>query len=169
LPTPVAARDQSEQLPAIDWIGCPPSSECALGRLERTLFTLDWLEYPDLRRRAHDELNKGEARNSLARAVFFHRRGELQDRSREAHQHRAGGLNVVLTAIALWNTTYLSSAVDALRAEGEVVPDSLLVHLSPLGWDHINLTGDYVWDAQTIGGSERLRPLRPVPHQTKVA
>ena len=63
-----------------------------LGRLERTLFTLDWLEYPDLRRRAHDELNKGEARNSLARAVFFHRRGELQDRSREAHQHRAGGL-----------------------------------------------------------------------------
>ena len=77
-------------------------------------------------------------------------------------------LNVVLTAIALWNTTYLFSAVDALRAEGEVVPDSLLVHLSPLGWDHINLTGDYVWDAQTIGDSERLRPLRPVPQQTKV-
>ena len=23
--------------------------------------------------------------------------------------------------------------------------DSLLPHLSPLGWEHINLTGDYSW------------------------
>jgi hypothetical protein len=25
------------------------------------------------------------------------------------------------------------------------VGDNLLEHLSPLGWEHINLTGDYVW------------------------
>jgi TnpA family transposase len=29
--------------------------------------------------------------------------------------------------------------------EAEEVPDHLLVHLSPLGWEHVNLTGDYVW------------------------
>ena len=140
-----------------------------LGRLERTLFTLDWLEDPALRRRAHDELNKGEARNSLARAVFFHRRGELQDRSLEAQQHRAGGLNVVLTAIALWNTTYLARAVDALRSEGDVIPDSLLEHLSPLGWDHINITGDYIWDTQVQSVAGSLRPLRPASQQPKAA
>jgi TnpA family transposase len=140
-----------------------------LGRLERTLFTLDWLEDPALRRRAHDELNKGEARNSLARAVFFHRRGELQDRSLEAQQHRAGGLNVVLTAIALWNTTYLARAVDALRFEGDVIPDSLLEHLSPLGWDHINITGDYIWDTQVQSVAGSLRPLRPASQQPKAA
>ena len=33
----------------------------------------------------------------------------------------------------------------ALRAEGVEVPDRLLAHLSPLGWEHIGLTGDYVW------------------------
>jgi hypothetical protein len=27
------------------------------------------------------------------------------------------------------------------------VPDHLLTHLSPLGWEHVNLTGDYVWAA----------------------
>jgi len=34
-----------------------------------------------------------------------------------------------------------------LRAPREVgdVPDHLLAHLSPLGWEHVNLTGDYVW------------------------
>ena len=46
-----------------------------LGRLERTLFTLDWIEDPDLRRETGQELSKGESRNSLARAVFIHRLG----------------------------------------------------------------------------------------------
>jgi TnpA family transposase len=37
------------------------------GRLERTLFTLKWLRDPALRRRVTGGLNKGEARNALAR------------------------------------------------------------------------------------------------------
>jgi TnpA family transposase len=48
-----------------------------IGRLERTLFTLDWISDPALRRRSNAGLNKGEARNALARAVFFHRLGEI--------------------------------------------------------------------------------------------
>ena len=43
----------------------------ALGRIERTLFTLQWLSDPDLRQRSHAGLNKGEASNSLRRAIFF--------------------------------------------------------------------------------------------------
>src|SRR5271166_767769 len=46
-----------------------------IGRLERTLFTLDWISDPALRRRTNAGLNKGEARNALARAAFFHRLG----------------------------------------------------------------------------------------------
>ncbi|WP_213863431.1 Tn3 family transposase, partial [Escherichia coli] len=37
--------------------------------------------------------NKGEARNSLARAVFFNRLGEIRDRSFEQQRYRASGLN----------------------------------------------------------------------------
>ena len=51
--------------------------------IERTLFTLEWIQSPDLRRRVHLELNKGEARNSLARALFFYCRGAVRDRLRE--------------------------------------------------------------------------------------
>ena len=70
-----------------------------IGRIERTLFTLDWLERPDLRRQATAELNKGEARNALARAVCFHRLGRIRDRGAEARQHRATGLALVTAAI----------------------------------------------------------------------
>jgi TnpA family transposase len=47
----------------------------ALGRIERTSFTLQWLSDPTLRQRSHAGLNKGEASNALRRAVFFHRQG----------------------------------------------------------------------------------------------
>src|SRR5271170_1789128 len=80
-----------------------------IGRIERTLYTLDWLEQPQLRRQATAELNKGESRNALARAVCFHRLGQLRDRTVEALQHRASGLALVTAAIALWNTVYLAA------------------------------------------------------------
>jgi TnpA family transposase len=149
-----------------------------LGRLERTLFTLDWIEDPDLRRDTGRELNKGEARNSLARnslagAVFIHRLGEIRDRTYENQQHRASGLNLLVTAIILRNTRYLGRAVAALRGT-EDVSDELLKHLSPLGWEHVNLTGDYIWAAADEGDGrgaleDGFRSLRSAPKVTRFA
>ena len=111
-----------------------------LGRIERTLFILDWLQSVELRRRVQAGLNKGEARNALARAVFFNRLGEIRDRSFEQQRYRASGLNLVTAAIVLWNTAYLERATNALNGHGKPVDDTLLQYLSPLGWEHINLT-----------------------------
>ena len=134
-----------------------------LGRIERTLFILDWLQNVELRRRVHAGLNKGEARNALARAVFFHRLGEIRDRSFEQQSYRANGLNLVTAAIVLWNTVYLERATNALREHGKLADDSLLQYLSPLGWEHINLTGDYLWNKSNKSGSPKFKPLRPLP------
>jgi TnpA family transposase len=83
--------------------------------MERTLFTLDWLRSGDLRRRANAGLNKGEARNALARVVFFHRLGDLRDRSFENQAYRASGLNLLVAAIILWNTRLCPSCSTAFR------------------------------------------------------
>jgi TnpA family transposase len=131
-----------------------------LGRLERTLFTLQWLQSPELRQRVQLGLNKGEAKNALARAVFFNRLGELRDRSFENQRYRASGLNLVVAAIVLWNTVYLGRAVQGLREQGQTVNEYLLAHLSPLGWEQINLTGDYVWHSNKRVAKGRFRPLR---------
>ena len=127
-----------------------------VGRIERTLFMLDWLELPGLRRQATVELNKGEARNALARAVCFHRLGRLRDRAVEAQQYRASGLALVTAAIALWNTVYLDRALDDMRYSSEMIPEALLAHLAPIGWQHINPTGDYLWDVRCRPGSGRV-------------
>ena len=132
-----------------------------LGRIERTLFTLDWLQDIEWRRRVQIGLNKGEAKNALARAVFFNRLGELRDRSFENQRYRASGLNLVVAAIVLWNTAYLERVVQALRDIGNA-DDSLLPHLSPLGWEHINLTGDYSWQQNKQVEQGNFRPLPPL-------
>lgn len=130
-----------------------------IGRVERSLFMLDWLDDIDLRRRTNANLNKGEARNAQARAVFFKRLGELQDRTFQNQRHRASGLNLVSAAIILWNTVCLGRAADHLRRQGRDLDDALLGHAAPLGWEHISITGDYLWGDMKLpeGG---FRPLR---------
>jgi TnpA family transposase len=133
----------------------------ALGRIERTLFTLQWLSDPALRQRSHAGLNKGEASNSLRRAIFFHRQGEIRDRTFENQTFRASGLSLITAAIVHWNTVYLDRAVRQLRDQGDLVPDELLAHVAPLGWEHIALTGDYLWARITLNAEFRsLRDVR---------
>jgi TnpA family transposase len=129
-----------------------------IGRLERSLFTFDWISDPALRRRTTAGLNKGEARNALARAVFFHRLGEIRDRTFENQKYRASGLNLVVASVVLWNTVYLDRAVTELRSRGEVVKHDSLAHIAPLGWEHIAFNGDYVWPTEPLQNG--FRPLR---------
>jgi Tn3 transposase DDE domain len=72
---------------------------------------------------------------------------------------RASGLNLVVSAIVHWNTVYLERAVDHLRQQGCVIPTEVLKHVSPLSWEHINLTGTYAWgEKPTL--VDGFRPLR---------
>ena len=55
--------------------------------------------------------------------------------------------------------TYLQAAFDVLRHRGAAMPTELIRHVAPLGWEHIGLTGDYVWSADPMPANG-LRPLR---------
>ena len=49
------------------------------------------------------------------------------------------------------------------QAQGIAVPNYLLAHVAPLGWEHIALMGDYVWSALTPepGGLPPVCDVRP--------
>jgi len=66
---------------------------------------------------------------------------------------------LIVTAITLWNTVYMERALAALRAE-RPIEDNLVAHLSPLSWEHIHLTGDYVWHANKRVAKGSFRPFR---------
>ncbi len=70
-----------------------------MGASSRTLFMLDWLESPELRRRCHVGLNKGEQRHALTQAICTFKQGRIADRGVDAQQYRASGLNLLIAGI----------------------------------------------------------------------
>ncbi|WP_374828659.1 Tn3 family transposase, partial [Brucella daejeonensis] len=101
--------------------------------------------HTDMQRRAQIGLNKGEAHHALKNALRIGRQGEIRDRTTEGQHYRIAGLNLLTAIIIYWNTVHLSHAVVERRNEGLDVPPELLAHISPLGWAHILLTGEYFW------------------------
>ena|SRR5579863_6787421 len=89
----------------------------------------------------------------------FHRLGRFRDRNHDQQSHRAAALNLVTACIALFNCRYLGRAVYELRRRDVVIDDKRLQRLSPLGWDHINLSGDYVWSDSPPYDADGMRPL----------
>ncbi len=116
-----------------------------IGRVERTLFIIEWLLDADMQRRAQIGLDKGEAHHALKNALRIGRQGEIRDRSAEGQHCRMAGLDLLATIIIYWNTAHLGQAAAQRKRAGLDCSPELLTHISPLGWAHILLTGEYRW------------------------
>ncbi len=66
------------------------------GRIDKTLHTLAYIDDEAKRRGTLTQLNRGEGRHSVARAVFHGRRGELRQHYREGQEDQLGALGLVL-------------------------------------------------------------------------
>lgn len=116
-----------------------------IGRVERTLFMIDWVLDADMQRRTQIGLNKGESHHALKNALRIGRQGEIRDRTTEGQHYRMAGLNLLAAIVIYWNTAKLGEAVKQRKKAGLPIPPELLAHTSPLGWAHILLTGEYRW------------------------
>ncbi|MGH0973192.1 Tn3 family transposase, partial [Bacillus paranthracis] len=62
-------------------------------------------------------------------------------------------------AISIWNTLHLTKAVEYQKQSGSF-NEELLHHMSPLGWEHINLLGEYHFNSEKVVSLDSLRPLK---------
>ena len=131
-----------------------------LGRIAKTLYLLAYLDDETYRRRILLQLNRGEGRHSLARAVFHGRRGEVRQRYREGQEDQLGVLGLVVNMLVLWNTRYMDAALSHLHSIGTEVNPEDVARLSPLGYKHINLLGRYQFTLAEPVQQGELRPLR---------
>lgn len=69
----------------------------------------------------------GYSRSHRTRVKAVVRSGAMHDRTYEDQQHRTSGLNLIIAAIALWNTAHLERAVTTMRQQGIAVPEEHLV------------------------------------------
>ena len=54
-------------------------------------------------------------------------------------------LNLLAAIVIYWNTVHIGEVVRQRKCAGLTVEPELLAHISPLGWAHILLTGEYRW------------------------
>lgn len=131
-----------------------------LGRIDKTIHALTFIDDENKRRRTLIQLNRGEDRHKLARSVFHGRRGELRQRYREGQEDQLGALGLVVNIIILWNTLYINAALAQLQAERYPIQPEDVARLSPLVFDHINLLGRYAFSVPDAVWRGELRPLR---------
>jgi hypothetical protein len=85
----------------------------------------------------------GLAEKIVSRKSFFFNRLEFL-----AYDPALSGirpLNLPTAIVIHWNTLHLGQAAAKRKQEGQSTPADLLAHISPLGWAHILLTGEYRW------------------------
>ncbi|MBV9085683.1 MAG: Tn3 family transposase [Acidobacteriaceae bacterium] len=131
-----------------------------MGRIDKTIHALTFINDEEKRRRTLTQLNRGEERHKLARAVFHGKRGELRQRYREGQEDQLGALGLVINVIVLWNTLYINAALQQLEAEGFPIKPEDVARLSPLMFDHINLLGRYAFSVPESVAPGELRQLR---------
>ncbi len=137
------------------------------GRINKTLYLLNYVDDEDYRRRILTQLNRGESRHAVARAICHGQRGEIRKRYREGQEDQLGALGLVTNALVLWNTIYMQAALDHLKQQGEDVKAEDEARLSPLSHKHVNMLGHYSFTLteQVLNG--QLRPLKQPPELDK--
>ncbi|TDD24792.1 Tn3 family transposase [Nonomuraea diastatica] len=138
----------------------PPGQAFAeYGRIDKTMHLLSMLDPIDssYRRSLGKQLSVQESRHRLARKICHGNAGRIRQAYREGQEDQLAALGLVLNAVVLWNSKYLSAIVDRLRAQGVPVKDEDVARLSPLGHAHLNCLGRYA-----IASSAPDKGLRPL-------
>lgn len=131
-----------------------------LGRVEKTLYLLAYVQDEVYRRRILVQLNRGEGRHAVARAIFHGKKGELCQRYREGMEDQLGALGLVVNAVVLWNTRYLQQALQEHQAAEGAAEPADVARLSPLLHEHVNMLGRYDFTLPECVAAGELRPLR---------
>ena len=122
--------------------------------------SLAYIDDEAYRRRILRQINRGEGPHSVARAVFFGKRGELRRRYKEGQEDQLGALGLVVNAIVLWNTRYMDAVLSQLQADGDAIADADARRLSPLVHKHLNFLGRYHFSLPGDVRGGELRELR---------
>lgn len=130
-----------------------------IGKVPKSIHLLNYLNDETYRRSIGGQLNLQEERHSLARALFYGKKGEVRKHYREGQEDQLGALGLVVNAICLWNTRYINLALDSLRAEGFEISEEDVERISPLRHEHINLLGRYHFTLAESVQRGQMRPL----------
>lgn len=129
-----------------------------IGRILKTKYILEYYTKKELRKEVQKILNKGESINSVGRLIFFGKYGRLNESSLEKQLEKVSCLNVLLGSLIVWNSRYLEKVYRMIKDE-EWFELEEFKRVGPLGTQHVNFLGKYIFEDNQIDTDDGLRPL----------
>jgi TnpA family transposase len=117
-----------------------------LGRVVRTVFLLQYLSDPEMRKQITEMTNKVEAYNGFAQWLFFGGEGIIAENDPEEQEKIIKYNDLVANAVIFQNVVDVSHALQRLIDEGYPVKREDVAALSPYLTRHIKRFGDYFID-----------------------
>jgi TnpA family transposase len=105
---------------------------------------------PQLRRRIRRGLLKVDELHSLARDVYYGRRGRINARELHEQMNSCSCLTLILACIIYWQAREIDRVLNECDPEENGINLSLLEHISPIEWENVVLYGEYLIDRSWI-------------------
>ena len=112
-----------------------------LGKLLRTAFLADYFVKTPCRQELRRVLNRGEAVNSLKRAIYTGRISPAQAKRADEMQAVADGLSLLANTVMAWNTMQMQAVVDRWANRRQVIEADIMAKIAPTRLSGINLRG----------------------------
>ena len=113
----------------------------------RSLYFLDYIDSPLLRRNVHRALNRGEAYHRLRRAIAYAHGGRFRVRSQHEQELWNECTRLIANAVVFYNSAILSEVLGVVEKQADPALVESLQRLTPLAWQHINFYGRYRFDS----------------------
>jgi TnpA family transposase len=137
----------------------------------KTLYLLDYIDSPPLRRNVQQALNRGENYHQLRRAVSYANFGKLRFKNEYQQQIWNECARLITNCIIYYNATILSHMLSHKETTGDGQGAEMLKQVSPVAWKHINLHGRYEFRKRTenININAIIQELAKVPIKQDLA
>ena len=124
-------------------VGMPRQALWEYDNCLRSCYLLEYVDSPPLRKNVQRALNRGENYHQLRRAVSYANFGKLRFMNEDDQQLWHECSRLITNCIIFYNTTMLSRVLAHKEATGDTAGAQLIMQVSPVAWQHINLYGRY--------------------------
>jgi TnpA family transposase len=132
-----------------------------------SLYLLDYIDSPSLRRNVQRALNRVENYHQLRRAVSYANFGKLRFKTEHEQQLWGECSRLITNGIIYYNMMLLSNLMEYKKITGDIKDAELLKQISPIAWQHINFFGRYEFRKvpEPINMNEIIQKLAQIPVQ----
>lgn len=111
----------------------------------KSLYFLNYIDSPPLRRNVQKALNRGESYHQLCKAISYANFGKLRFKTEQDQQIWGECSRLIANCIIYYNASILSNMLTYREENGQ--DSDMLKRISPVAWQHINLYGRYEFNS----------------------